>query len=92
MAIKLLRTWLNADNTAPGVGVLEVAAGSTDILANGPCRAIYVGGTGNLCVVCPTVAGLSTATFIAVPVGSIIPVQAIRISTQTTTTSMVAIY
>jgi hypothetical protein len=72
---------LTAANTAPGVGVLEAAAGSTSELASGPCRAIYCGSTGNLCVVCPTVAGLSTATFTAVQAGSIIPVQAIRIST-----------
>ena len=55
-----------------------------------PCRGIYVGGAGNVVVV-----GLDTVavTFVGVAAGSILPVQAIRVnSTSTTATSLVALY
>lgn len=51
---------------------------------------VYVGGTGNVKV---TTAQGSTVTFVGVPAGAVIPVQVIRVwSTDTTATSMVAIY
>lgn len=55
-----------------------------------PCRGIYVGGAGNVVVV-----GLDTTavTFTNVPAGAVLPVQAIRVnSTSTTATNMVAMY
>ena len=69
---------------------------STD-LAEGPCSAIYVGGTGDVVVEIPNdgtgVAGQSrtTATFKAVPVGTVLPVRAARVKTASTATLMLAL-
>lgn len=53
-------------------------------------RAIYVGGTGDVVVVTP--AG-NAVTFSAVPVGTFLPVKAMRVnSTSTTATLMVGLY
>jgi hypothetical protein len=52
-------------------------------------RGIYVGGTGDVVLVNPD---LSTVTFTAVPGGTIIPCECVRInSTNTTATSMVGL-
>lgn len=67
-----------------------VAISKSDTVNFAPCRGIYVGGGGDVVVV-----GLDgiAATFVAVPSGAILPVQAIRVnSTNTTATSMVALY
>lgn len=53
-------------------------------------RAIYVGGAGDVVVVFDDD---STATFVGVPAGSILPVRAKRVnSTSTSATSMVGMY
>ena len=60
-------------------------------LANGSCRGIYVGGTGNVSVILDndTVA----VTFTAVPTGVILPVFAKYVqATGTTATALVALY
>ena len=62
---------------------------STD-LTYSTCRAIYVGGDGNISLV--DGAG-TTVTFTGVTAGSILPVQTARINaTGTTATSLVALY
>ncbi len=62
---------------------------STD-LTYSTCRAIYVGGDGNIALV--DGAG-ATVTFTGVTAGSILPVQTARINaTGTTATSLVALY
>lgn len=54
-----------------------------------PFRAIYVGGAGNLSVVAESGA---TVTFIAPPVGSIIPIRGVKVNaTLTTATNLVAL-
>ena len=62
---------------------------STD-LSLGTCRAIYVGGDGNISIV--DGAG-STVVFSGLTAGSILPVQTARINaTATTATTLVALY
>jgi hypothetical protein len=57
---------------------------------NGCCRALYVGGTGD--VVAVDQDG-GTVTFSAVPAGTVLPIMAIRVnSTSTTATLMVAMF
>ena len=57
---------------------------------NGICRGIYVGVTGNVVVVD---ADGTAVTFTAVPAGTILPVEAKRVnSTSTTATNMVALF
>lgn len=64
--------------------------------AQGVFDAIYVGGAGNIVVVQPSVipgAADLTATFTAVPVGTVLQVRGKRInSTNTTATNMVVLY
>jgi hypothetical protein len=61
---------------------------STDF-AEGLCRAIYVGGAGNITAIVNGVAVL----FTAVPVGTVLRIQATRVNaTATTATAMVALY
>ena len=52
-------------------------------------RALYVGGAGNVAVL---MADGSTATFVGVPAGSVLPIRVQRVnSTNTTATSMVGL-
>lgn len=52
-------------------------------------RGIYVGGVGNVKVI---TSGGSTITFVAVPVGTILPVRAKIVHTDTTATNLVALW
>jgi hypothetical protein len=53
-------------------------------------RALYIGGTGNL-VITPPIGG--NVTFVAVPVGTLLPIQANRVlATGTTATNIVALW
>ena len=57
--------------------------------AQGKCRAIYVGGAGNITAIVGGAAGL----FTAVPVGTTLWIGATRVnSTATTATALVALY
>lgn len=74
---------------AYSVGV-AVATSDTVNHANGEAQAIYVGGAGNVTLVCP---GGAVILFTAPPVGSIIPIRNVRVNaTGTTATVMVALY
>lgn len=56
----------------------------------GVCQGIYVGGAGNVAAV---MEDGTVATFTAPPVGSILPIRAVRVNaTNTTATLMLALY
>lgn len=58
--------------------------------ARGVCQGIFVGGAGNVAAV---MEDGTVATFTAPPVGTILPIRAVRINTtNTTATLMVALY
>lgn len=79
---------LSADYTAPAIMGEAVAPSDAVGFTNGICRAIYVGGAGNIAVV---FANDTAVTHVGVLAGSILPVNAKRINlTGTTATSMVA--
>ena len=68
---------------------VAVTPSNTVNFAAGLCRAIYVGGAGNITAIVNGVAVL----FTAVPVGTILPIQATRVNaTATTASAMVALY
>lgn len=79
--------------TRPGASTVAVTPhNSTDIsqLNNEYPRALWVGGAGNVVIVTPD--GV-TNTITGVPAGTLLPIQTRRVnSTNTTATSMVAIY
>lgn len=54
------------------------------------CRALWVGGTGNVAVTMS--ASGSTVTFTNVPDGTLLPVAAYRVMAATTATNIVALY
>jgi hypothetical protein len=75
-------------STSPGAGFVAVTASDT-ALANGPCRGIYIGASGNVTIV--DMLG-NTVQFVALAVGVIHPIQATTIKAATTATSIVAVY
>lgn len=75
---------------APGQMAVAITPHDSTNFTNGKCRAIWVGGDGNVVIVPPTG---SAVTFVGAKAGTIIPMNAIRVnSTNTTATSLVAIY
>ena len=52
----------------------------------GAVRAIYVGGAGNVSVVCQS--GATPATFTAPPVGTVIPITCVRVNAALTTATL----
>ncbi len=73
---------------SPGAHYVAVTPADTD-LADGPCRGIYIGASGNLTVL--DMVG-STVQFVALATGVIHPIQAKQIKAATTATSVVAVY
>ncbi len=76
--------------TSPATSWVSITPHDSTNFTGGPCRAIYVGGAGNLVAV-----GLDdvAVTFTAVTAGSILPISAKRVnSTSTTATALVALY
>jgi len=74
---------------APSSDYFAVTTSDTVNFQNGPCKALYVGGAGNLVAVNELDVAI---TFTAVPAGTILPIQAKRVnSTSTTATSIVAL-
>jgi hypothetical protein len=54
------------------------------------CRGLYVGVGGNIVVIAPND---TSATFLSVPAGTVLPVQAKRVnSTSTTATNLIALF
>lgn len=79
---------LKSENTAPSFDAAAVTP--SDYAEIPPCRALYVGGAGDLNVV--TAAG-TTVKFVGVGAGSILPVVVTKVlSAGTTATSIVALY
>ena len=73
--------------TFPASGAAAVTPSDSTVL---DCRALYVGGAGNVVLQMP---GRSeTVTFSSVPAGTFMPVSARRVMTATTATSIVALY
>lgn len=79
----------NQDSAGAAGGALTITpSDGTDLTR--ATRAIYVGVTGNLAVI---MLDGTTATFIAVPAGALLPLMVSRIlATGTTATSIVGIY
>lgn len=65
----------------------------TDPLTNGNCRAIYVGGAGDLKVTMAgdTGAGGNAVTFSAVPAGTLLPISAKQVFNSGTTATLVIV-
>jgi hypothetical protein len=71
-------------------GAAAVTPSDTVDFARGACRAIYVGGAGNVAAV---MIGGEVVTFVAPPVGTRLEIAAKRINaTNTTATNLVALY
>ena len=81
---------LKAENSNPAVGVAAVTPNDSADLPAGPCRSLYVGGLGDVAIV--AVDG-TTAVFVAVLAGTILPVCTKRVLvTDTSATDIVALY
>jgi len=71
--------------------VLITPSDSTD-LANGPCRALYVGVLGNVAIATPT-SGNAVATITFAGVSGILPVGTTRVyASNTTANNIIALY
>jgi hypothetical protein len=63
-----------------------VTPSDTVNFVQGAVRAIYVGGAGNVSVVCQ--AGATPVTFTAPPIGSVIPITCVRVNAALTTATL----
>jgi hypothetical protein len=89
MPIAPLYQYLDPKSSAPAVSAAAVTPNDGSNLAVTPCRALYVGTTGNLNV---DMADGSTVLFTAVPIG-VFPIQVARVrATSTTALNIVALY
>lgn len=80
---------LSANNAAPAVDARAVTPNDTSPLAGGACRALYIGGTGDVSLITPLG---NTVTFVGVEVG-IFPVGCTHVrATATTATNIVALW
>lgn len=71
--------------------LVAVTASNTVNLPDGVCRALWVGGAGNVAVVAE--GNTSAVTIVGVPAGTILPIRTRRVnSTNTTATEIVALY
>lgn len=81
---------LASELTSPARGAKAVTPSDADDLPDGACRALYVGGAGNVSVV--TLDG-DEVTFVGVAAGTALPVRLTAVkSTGTTATSLLALY
>lgn len=77
-------------DTSSASKAVAVSPSDTVSFVGGACRAIWVGGAGTVVAI---MADGTTGTFVGVPAGSVLPIQATRVNnTSTTATSMVALY
>jgi hypothetical protein len=74
----------------PATSLVAITPADTD-LAKGPCRAIWVGGAGNLSLIAAD-DGSTTVAILGVPAGTLLPIRAKQIKAATTATSIVALY
>lgn len=89
MPIPTANTVGGQESTAAAQGAAAVTPSNTVDLANGPTRALWVGGAGDISL---DFAQGDTVTLVGVPVG-LLPVSAKRIRvTGTTATNIVALY
>ena len=72
---------------APADGAFAITPGASDLAIF--TRAIYIGGAGNVKL---TTVGGTEVTFTAVPVGTILPVRAKKVSADSTATLMIGLY
>lgn len=81
---------LDADWTAPAESGASITPSDSTDLPGGACRAIWVGGDGNISIVTP---GGATVVYSGAKAGSVLPARAKRVkATGTTATSLVAMY
>lgn len=74
----------------PGQKCVAISPSDTVNFTDGACRAIWVGGAGNLSIVPPQGSAIS---IVGATAGSVVPISAIRVDAGgTTATSLVAIY
>lgn len=77
-------------SSAPGRALRAVTPHATNELPDGPCRALKIGGAGNIAIVARDDAD---PVVIAVNAGELLPIQARAVrTTGTTATGIVAIY
>lgn len=77
-------------STAPAQGAVAVTPHDSTNLVPAPCRALWVGAAGNVNAL---MADGTTATFVGVPTGTLLPFAVRRVNaTSTTATSIVALY
>lgn len=77
--------------TAPARDAAAVTTHNTNPLPGGVCKALYIGGAGN--VACRLVDSESDVTFTGIAAGTILPVRATHVrTTSTTATAIVALY
>lgn len=75
---------------APAVGAIVVSPSDTVLLSPNPCRALWVGGAGNLSLL---MADGTSVIIVGVAQGSLLPFRVQRVNTTSTTaTSIVALY
>lgn len=72
------------NSSGPGMGAFNITPHNTNMLT-ATVRCIYVGGTGNLNMVCPDG---TTVLFSALPVGIFVPVCAVQVLATLTTASL----
>jgi len=76
-------------STSPSANAVAVTPHDTTAIVGGPTRYLYIGGAGNVTVI--TRKG-QTVLFTAVPLGTVLPIQASHVkSTGTTATAIVAL-
>lgn len=86
-----LTTTNGAVEAAPGSKLRAVTPSDSTNFADGLCRALYIGGSGNIAILAED--DTSAVTLSNVGAGQIIPVRAKRVNfTNTTATLIVAIY
>jgi hypothetical protein len=76
---------------APGIGAIDASAQKSDTVdLTRQCRALYVGADGNVTVV---MKDGTSATFVGVTAGTLLPIEVRRLmNTGTTATSIVGLY
>ena len=80
---------LNPASAAPAMEVAAVTPNDSADLPNGICRGLYIGGAGTLVL---DTYSTTNVTFAGLVAGTVLPVQAKRVRTSTTATSIVALY